>query len=137
MFNIGLIAGISVGPLVKLTGGDMPRWWYTGSEQQSSVRFYPNGTHAIQNSSGGYPLIAGEWISNFSGSNPGADYQVRVSAPEGGFGQALNIGDAINVWHAMTAIRTFGWNNRTGRMLVEIRDTATQTIRASAIFASR
>lgn len=140
MFNAGIIAsGGQPSAIVKLTSRTMPmNVWDNGSGRYSEVlvAFGPTGELSLT----GVGYVTDEWLLP-RGAGAGAAYQIRFTRSNAGADAIVNSNAVFNAWQSIStwrylytqapAYEGYGTN---GTLLVEIRDAATQTIRASAIF---
>lgn len=140
MFNAGIIASGGQPPaVVKLASRTLPmNVWnaYLGRYHEVQVAFVPTGEISITDV--GY--LTDEWLLP-RGAGAGAAYEIRFTRTNAAAGLVYITSAAFDVWQSLSTHRylytqevlgeSFG---STGTVLVEIRDAATQTIRASAIF---
>lgn len=138
MFNAGIIAsGGQLPAVVKLTSHTMPmNEWNAGSGRyrQVSVQFAQTGELYMTS---GNP--ADEWLLP-RGAGAGAAYEIRFTRTNVGANGVQSL-DGFDVWHSLGTARAIStiepvfevWGT-SGTVRVEIRDAATQTIRASANF---
>lgn len=138
MHSIGIIAA-KVGKLIKLTGGLLTAGGSVSAAQR--VTFFTNGTLALGPQSTA-ANVTGEWFQTVT-TGIGSSYQARI-VPETGAPtfSASDIGGAFvggpNVWGSLSAqsfVAPFR-GSATGRVRIEIRDSATSTLQASAQFWS-
>lgn len=137
MFNAGIIASRRSQRLVALTDH------YAGADPSGQKRlfFYGNGTlHITQDGTYDKLIVPAEWHINSPSPGLNVGWQIRATHQAG---QVTDVGN-LNSWVNMSAATppslpspsNWGWTNSGtgGRILIEIRDTATQTIQASARF---
>lgn len=139
MFSLGIISAFRAQKsLVHLTDRQLPGWiWPNNPDNYYGYRFtlMRNGSISL-----GVNLTAdvpNEWYGTGTGvgtTNIGDSYQSRFTQQAGA---PLTLG-VMGTWSTITNTTRFGWEKTGtsypdgGRVLVEIRDIATQTLQASA-----
>lgn len=129
MFSIGVIAAKMEPPLVFLTGGYIT----TGTKQ---VNFDFNGALRV-----GLNPVPGEWYIKNPVNGIGEQYQIRYTllagvAPSSGTGTVTESWADIGSSSRATVILYWPGSNA-GRVLIEIRNKATQAVVAVAKYWSQ
>lgn len=133
MFNVGIVASGRSAPRVKLTDRELVIGYTSGdATYRYRAVFDPSGVLQVQAGEVLAP-VAGEW--KLSGAT--SDYEIRISQQAGNLPTAS---PPVGTWGGLSSpTRFLQWSSQLGvptggRILVEIRDNATQTIQASARF---
>lgn len=136
MFNVGIIASRRPAPALNLSNRQLEPYGYDAggyTEYEFSVELWSDG-RLRHSRSNGYTLLTTEWRANGAQAGFGNGYEARRvlqagSAPAGPTGWVSLSSNRMWYW-----LRDLSGYNATGRILIEIRDTATQTVQASAQF---
>lgn len=123
MFSVGIIGSVTSKALVKLIDFEIP-------VTSGNCAFYlaRDGRCYYRNNAGQDTYIPGIWYTATDTETPGSSYDVRFT---------LEAGTATGTFGTWLALSSFGGRSvsfsvsQSGRVLVEIRDTATQTTRAA------
>lgn len=130
MLNVGLIA--KADPLrVRLTDFSIP----TSLAYTTAFALFPDGTGAYVNEGDQFVVIPGIWYLLGDTPAPGNLYQIRCTLQAGSASQFGTWSPNLGAWGAITNGYGVGvqFNQSVGgRVLVEVRDIATQQVRASA-----
>ena len=133
MFNVGIIARRPQNP-IKLVDRQVGRY-ATSQYNRREYGFQLNSNGQLYYSTpSGYILASGEWFSQAPLADIGTSYEALVTTEAG-----TSISGFIGTWISIANQRSWVWtaNNvdpPVGRVLLEIRDVATQTVQASARF---
>ena len=129
MFNVGILAARRSAPkLVNLTSAQVGP--FGGS---SALRMQGNGVFERYVTTNAYTPIPGEWYVPGPVGGIGSQFQYRTTL---GAGVPLDAGQTYGGWVTIgVGTASIFWiGNKQGRILLEIRDVATQTVQASAQF---
>lgn len=132
MFNVGVIAARPSGPLVKLTSR------FVGLATYPQVGFGSDGRVDVS----GLGYVTGEWYVPGPLADIGSSYQIRYTL-QAGEPPVSGYPDLVaTTWADIVAVgysgRRVTWNKgASGRVLIEIRNKATQEIKAAAQFWSK
>lgn len=132
MFNVGLIGSKAAGPLVKLTNR------FIGFATYPQIVFGSDGRIDVA----GLGYVTGEWYVPGELANIGSSYQIRYTLQAGGPPVSGYSDLVATTWADIVAVgysgRRVTWDKgASGRVLIEIRNKATQEIKAAAQFWSK
>lgn len=132
MFNAGIIGSKSPGPLVKLTSR------FVGFAAYPQILFRHDGQIEVP----GLGFIAGEWYVPGMLAGIGSSYQIRYTlmagtSPVSGYADVVGV-TWTDIYLPSYGGRRVTWDEgASGRVLIEIRDKATQVVKAAAQFWSK
>lgn len=135
MFNIGIVAARKPQRLVALSNhylGAIP-----GGERR--VSFWGDGRVGVsQDGTYDFLFVPGQWHINSPAAGLNVGWQIRATHQAGNVPDAGTLNSWANITFAVAPNNGSNWRwvnpALGGRILIEIRDTATQTIQASGRF---